>query len=246
MTRLRSALDRARDDDRGSSLVEVMIVLIMVTLILGATSSTMILGQRAAGSSSIRLDNSAQTRVGMESMSKHLRTAVLPSQLLVEGQACVGCGTTMVTSAAGMSITFYANINNDLAVASIGPSRVTYGVVQDPVRLWGNLVETVQAPTAGAPGQYTFCVPGPGCVVRSRVLSRGLVWPTPPVAPATPALFTYYDSTDAVLAAVPLNAADLGRIDSIDVTLRVRTSAAYQTPSTTVVQRIVLSNFYPA
>lgn len=216
-----------------------MIVLVLTTLILALTASTMIMGQRQAGGSSIRLDNSAQTRVGMEAMSKVLRTAVLPSQLLVEGQACAGCGPTMVTSADKSSITFYANINNDLTTTALGPSRVTYQVVQDPIKLWGNLVEKVQPPQAGVvSGQYTFCDPGPGCTVRSRVVARGLLWPIP----ATPALFTYYDSTDAVLTTNPLTAGDLGRLDSIDVVLQVRTSAAYNTPPTMVVQRIALTN----
>lgn len=231
------ALHRGGPADTGMTLVETMIALSLFTVVLALTASLMILGQRQALGTSIRLDNSSQGRVGMEAMSKVLRTAVVPTQLLVEGEACVGCGTTMLTAADSTSITFYANINNDIAGAGgVGPSRVTYRVAQDPVRLWGNLIEDTQPPVPGAlPGQYSFCTPGAaGCVVRTRVIARGLLWPTP-------AIFTYYDVADATLAA-PLSSTDLGRVDSMDVGLMVRTSAAYQTPGTMIVQRVALPN----
>jgi hypothetical protein len=235
VTLLRRASDRLRRDERGTSLVEMMVVIMLTTMILTLAASTMILGQRMAGSSAIRLDNSAQTRLGMETITKLMRTAVIPTQLMVEGQTCVGCSTTMVISASATSISFYANVNNNLSTAAIGPSRVTYSVVQDAVHKWGNLVEQVQAPQAGASaGQYTFCA-GAGCAVQSRVVARGLQWPAA-------AMFTYYDATDAILTALPLSSTDLGKIDSIDVGLVVRTSTAYNTPSTSVVQRVALSN----
>ncbi|MFZ5851274.1 MAG: hypothetical protein ACOYY2_07765 [Actinomycetota bacterium] len=227
-----------RGDDRGISLVETLVVVVLTSLVLGITLSTLILGQRQSGSSAIRLDNTAQTRVAMEAVAKELRTAVLPSQLQAQGQSCASCAASAVTVAGATTVSFYANLNNDVALggSGLGPSKVSFTLVQDPATGLGNLVETVQPPIpTGTPGQYTYCAPGPGCQVRTRVLGRGLLWPSPP-------LFTYYAADGATLTPLPLTANDLAKINSIDVTLTARTSTAYGTPGTTVVQRVALPN----
>ena len=65
------------------------------------------------------------------------------------------------------SVQFYANINNDRNI--VRPSRVTYAVNAS-----NELIETVQAPDAHAADDfdYQYCTPGPGCVVRTRVLPQ--------------------------------------------------------------------------
>jgi hypothetical protein len=206
-----------------------MVVLGILMMVLTIVAQTAILGTRQSGSSQIRLENSAQARVGMEAMSKSIRTTVLPAQLL--DTTCTGCLSSAVISANGTSVTFYGNLNN----TGVGPSRVRYEVVQDGTKPLGNIVETVWNPIDLGGGQYTFCTPGPGCASRSRVLSRGLLWPSPQ-------LFYYYDNAGTELDSFPLSASDLAKVDSMDLSVQVRTSKAYGTPATTLLLRVAMPN----
>jgi hypothetical protein len=103
-------------------LVEILVVVGMLSLILALAVETLILGQRQSGGSVIRLDNASQVRVGTEGMTKAMRTAVLPAQLL--DTTCTNCLSTAVISADQSSLTFYGNLNN----TGIGPSRISYSV----------------------------------------------------------------------------------------------------------------------
>jgi hypothetical protein len=207
----------------------MLVVVGLLSLILALAAQTLILGQRQSGSSQIRLDNAAQARVGMEAMSKAVRTTVLPAQLL--DTTCTNCLSTAVISADATSVTFYGNLNNN----GVGPSRISYQVLQDGTTGKGKLVETLWRPIALPGDQYTFCTPGPGCSSRVRTVARGLVWPSPQV-------FTYFDNTGTTLATLPLSAADLAKVDSIDIKLSAQRSKAYKTPPTTLVLRVALPN----
>ena len=96
------------------------------------------------------------------------------------------------------------------------------------------LIEKVQKPNVHSVTDFNFqyCTPGPGCLVRTRVLARNLV-------PGT--LFTYYDRSGAVIAP-PLESADSKRksVDSIDVVVKVQPSS--RADSATVTARVTLPN----
>jgi hypothetical protein len=108
-------------------------------------------------------------------------------------------------------------------------------VLQDGANQKANLVETVWLPIDLGGGQYTFCTPGPGCAFKSRIITRGMVWPSPQV-------FYYYDNTGSPLNSFPLSAADLAKVDSMDLSMQVRTSKGYGTPATSLLMRVAMPN----
>lgn len=220
-----------------TSLIEMMVVLGILSLILATATETLILGQRQSGSTAIRLDNSAQARVAMEAVGKGLRTTVLPAQLL--DASCSTCGADAAfISADKASVTFYGNLNNDNAV---GPSRIRYELLDNATKRYGYLVETIWRPIAGANFTYSFCAIGAaGCTPQStRTLAMGLPRPA-----TSPQIFTYYGNAGQLITGLPLVAgsASLALVDSIDVTMSVRTSSAYKTPATSLVLRVALPN----
>jgi Tfp pilus assembly protein FimT len=218
---------RAPRADDGLSLAEMIVTLGLTTLVAGFTFALLMQGVRSTGSSAVRQDNAGQARVAIEAVSRNLRTAVSPIQF--QGLTCTsGCtATTAVTAADGSSLTFYANING----VEAAPSRITYALTGS------SLVETVQAPVVSATN-YSFCAPGGSCAVRTRTLARGVVTPT-----AAEPLFTYYgDGAPPPPLGTPPTAAELVHIDAVEILLKVRSSAKWGTPATTVAMRVALPN----
>ncbi len=148
---------------------------------LAAVQTTLIMTQKTVGQNASRLDQTQQAKTAVDAMSKSLRTAVLPALL-----GCQTCDSTAFIQGTSNSVSFYANMNNDSN--AIGPSRVSYTVNAN-----GDLVETIQPPNAHAANDfsYTYCTPGPGCAVLTRVLARRV--------PTSLAIFTYYDANGTVV-----------------------------------------------
>ena len=98
------------------------------------------------------------------------------------------------------------------------------------------LIESIQPPNAHAATDfnYQYCTPGPGCVVKSRVLARNIV-------PGT-AIFTYYDANGVSLGTGALSATDLANVDTMDVVISVRDSTASRVPPTTFMARVSMPN----
>lgn len=235
MTRVFSALrpsawglpgkDRRRD--HGFTLAEVTITIVILGVVLAAVQTTLIMTQRTLSDQSVRIDQTQQGKVAIESVTKVLRTAVLPSQL---NASCSGCADLAAfIKGTPTSVQFYANINNDKNI--IGPSRVSYTV--NPQR---QLIETVQAPNphAATDYNYQYCTPGPGCQVTSRVLARNMV--------SGQAVFTYYDKNGVSLGTDPLDSNELKMVDSIDVVISTRQSTSSRVPATTFTSRVSLPN----
>ena len=172
------------------------------------------------------MDQTQQAKVAVDSMTRTLRTAVLPSQLNGPAQPATRRPSSRAPRTRSQ---FYANINNDSN--AIGPSRVSYVVNAN-----GELVETIQPPNAHAANDYnyTYCTPGPGCVVSTRVLARGV--------PTGLAVFTYYDHAGNVMTASTLSSTDLAQVDSIDVVVQVKSAPGVTPPATTMVTRVTLPN----
>jgi prepilin-type N-terminal cleavage/methylation domain-containing protein len=224
MSRLRTFV-RHLHGDKGLSLIEMIVVIFILGIVLAMVQSTTITAQKDVASNASRLDQLQQSKVAMESMSKILRTSVLPTQL--EG-SCTTCDDAAFITGDVRSVQFYANINNDSNV--IGPSQVSYTVAAD-----GTLTEAIHGPNPHAATdfnyQYTCTAATAGCVVRSRVLARHV--------DTTQALFTYYDASGATIAP-PLNAATLPLVDSIDVLIKVKVSK--MVPAVSLTERVTLPN----
>ena len=210
--------------DEGVTLIEMVVVIAILSGVLAMVMTVIIAAQKNVNGNSARLDQIQQGKVAMESMSKTLRTAVRPSQL---NATCTGCDQAAFLQGNARSVQFYANINNPANI--LGPSRVSYTVDNS-----GVLTETLQAPNAHSATDYNYqyCTPGPGCTVTSRVLARGVS--------LNQNMFTYYDASNNTFTTLPLASADLPRVDSIDIIVKISSSA--QVSATTFTQRVTLPN----
>lgn len=217
-------------DQSGFTLVEVMVAVAIFSLLMTMLTTAMVKGMQLSRSMGVRLDNINQGQTGMNAVTKALRTAVLPDQLV--DSICVGCSDTALILATPISVTFYANLNN----TGLGPSLMSYYIESDATNTFYNLVQSTQAPTVLSAGQYSFCAPSPSCPVTKRVITRGLRGPADPV-------FGYYDFDGNPMVANPMSADDRALVSSIDITLKVQTNPIQTSaPTNTIVQRVTLPN----
>jgi prepilin-type N-terminal cleavage/methylation domain-containing protein len=217
---------RLRDDQSGFTLIEMVVVISILGIVLAMVQGTSIMAFKDVGTNATRLDQAQQAKGGMESMTKVLRTAVLPSQLL---STCTAC--TSFLAGDTNSVSFYANIFNPNN--TIGPSKASYTV--NPADPKGTLVEVIQPPDAHAVNDtnYQYCVASaPSCTTdRTRVVAYGVTGLT--------TLFTYYNKLGAVIPA-PLAGVELTQVDSMDVVLTIKRTATVK--GTTLTQRVTLPN----
>lgn len=217
---------RRTDGDNGFTIVEMVVVVSILGIVLAAVQTTLIMAQKTVSGSGARVNQTSQAKTAIDSITKVLRTAVLPSQLNGTGAAATAAAFIQGTK---NSVQFYANINNDANIT--GPSRVTY-----TIDVAGTLTETIQPPDAHAAGNYnyTYCTPGPGCVVPTRVLARNVS--------TAGALFTYYTKSGVAITDATLTALELASVDSIDVVVLVKASANQTIQGTTLYARVTLPN----
>lgn len=225
------AFQQPQDDEEGISLIEMLVVISILGTVLGIVTQGLIIAQRTLNENAGRLQGLSQTNVSVEAMTRVLRTAILPSQIQA---TCTGCDVAAFISGGDRSVKFYANADNDgilptSGITDYGPRRVTYSVSAA-----GVLTETIQKPNPHAYNDfdYQYCVPGPSCPVRMRILAKD-------VLPG--AVFTYYDRRGVVIA-TPLESSTsrLKSVDSIDLVLRVKPST--RSGSATVTARVTLPN----
>jgi prepilin-type N-terminal cleavage/methylation domain-containing protein len=209
--------------DGGYTMMELVVVVMILGIVLAMVQTTLILTQRTVAGSGARVDQTQQARVAIDSITKVLRTAVLPSQLNGTGSSSSAAAFTQGTKT---SVQFYANINNDSNI--VGPSQVSYNVDSS-----GTLTEKIQPPDAHAAGNYNYLYTCTTCAT-TRVLARH--------ASTTQAMFTYYTKTGATITDTVLSAADLSSVDSVDVVVMVKASANQTIQATTLYERVTLPN----
>lgn len=231
----------AHRDQRGTSLTE-MLVSMMVFSVLIAAVGTLVIGFTRSNAESIsRQDQVDSARVVVETMSKKLRTAVMPSQLTT---TCTLCTQDAFVIGRDFSVQFYANINNPKN--SVGPSRVTYTLTTTGPAA-GTLVEKVQVPEDNEPSAngYEYCdaeaaPAGSECSKRltTRTLATGVQSNTGP-------MLAFYDSTGARLtppANGSLTADELSRVLAVELVVSVQAQNATRVDPTTYIQRVTLPN----
>ncbi|MDM7831226.1 PulJ/GspJ family protein [Cellulomonas edaphi] len=232
-------LDHARGD-RGNSLTEMLIVMLIFGVILAAVG-TLTMGFTRSNSQNVSRQTQVESaRMASETMSKYLRTAVMPSQLT---SACTNCQDAFVLGQ-DFAVQFYANIDNP--GNSVGPSQVTYTVVQSGASA-GDLVEKVQIPDSNVPTStgYIYCnaeagTASPACKarLRTRTVAKGVQ-----VAAGAP-VFTYYRKNGQRMTptAGSLTTDDLSKVLAVELTVSVQSGKSYTVDPTTYVQRVTLPN----
>lgn len=222
------------DDDRGVTLVELMVTMIVTALVAAMTAALVIGVQRTNQENISRQDQVDAARVAVASMSKTLRATVTPSQLAA---TCAGCTSPGFVQGSTARVQFYSNLDNPKN--TVGPSRVTYEVMTGTRA--GELVETIQRPSSPNPGAsgYAYCTGGAGCAasIKTRVIARGVQLSKP--------VFTYFDADGAKMA-IPssgnLSADQLGRVLSVELTVAVQGMGSYKAKPTTYIGRVLLPN----
>jgi len=209
--------------DGGYTLMEMVVVVMILGIVLAMVQTTLIITQRTVSGSGARVDQTSQANVAISSLTKVLRTAVLPSQLSATGPSSSAAAFIQGTKT---SVQFYANINNDANIT--GPSQVSYSVSAA-----GVLTEKIQPPDAHVPTNYNYTYNCTTCAL-SRVLARNVS--------TTLAMFTYYTKSGATITDATLTASDLAAVDSVDVVVQVKAYASSTIQPTTLYERVTLPN----
>ncbi|GEL97152.1 PilW family protein [Cellulomonas terrae] len=240
MHRLRGRLG---DPERGTSLTEMLVSMVITGIIIAAVASMTITFAQSNARNISRQDQVDTGRVVVETVSKKLRTAVMPSQLT---STCTLCTQDAFVLGKDFSVQFYANINN--AGNSVGPSRVTYTLTTTGATA-GTLVEKVQVPDSNTPtaSGYVYCnaeIAGATAACRARLTTRtlatGVRWDT-----GVP-IFAYYNGDGAAMLPATsggsLTADQLSKVLSVELTVTVQAPTATRARATTYIQRLTLPN----
>jgi prepilin-type N-terminal cleavage/methylation domain-containing protein len=233
MSRTAAAVRRAKDRESGFSLAEVLVVMLVMGILGTAVSALFITSIRATTATSKRLDQSNAGRTAMDTITRALRTAVLPSSLANCPVTQPTCGSTDAFIQGGpFLVQFYADIDNPNN--TIGPSQVTFSVDAN-----GNLLETLQPPDPGSATTgytWTACVyKAPGCSLRENLLATNVVT-------TGKSLFTYYVYGSTTPVTGNLSGSQLRNVDSVDVILNVTSKNSKTIAPTTYVNRVALPN----
>ncbi len=228
--RLKSGVQRqSRNRDGGFTLAEVLVAMLTLGILLTAVSALFFANLKSTQTTSVRVKQTNQTRLAMESMSRILRTAVLPSSLA----SCTNCGaTTAFIQGSAFRVAFYANIDN--GSNAVGPSQVVFAVDAN-----GTLTQTVQPPDPGSASvgyTWTTCTLGaPGCSLRQTVLATGVRMSGDP-------LFTYYAFGSQTPMTGTLTATQLSNVDAVDIELSTELQGGRTSAPVTLIQRVALPN----
>jgi prepilin-type N-terminal cleavage/methylation domain-containing protein len=240
MSRLRGR--RALTDrDRGTTLTEMLVVMIVMGIVVAATATLTIGMTRTTAQNTARQDQIDIARTSVERISKTVRTAVKPSQLLTScSESCLSASAFLNGTTTSMQ--FYANLDNP--GNRVGPSRITYSVAADGADA-GVLVERIQRPDTSTPGVngYTYCnaeAAGATSTCRQNLTVRRHA-----TGVGTARLFSYYRADGQRLVPAGdgrLSVADLKRVTAVEIQLTVSRTGAYAPKPTTYIQRITLPN----
>lgn len=230
-----------RRDDQGTSLTEMLVSMTVFSVLLAALATISIGFMRTNAQSMTRQDQIDVARVSVETMTKKLRTAVMPSQLTT---TCTLCTQDAFVIGRDFGVQFYANINNP--GNSVGPSRVTY-TLSTAGATAGTLIEKVQVPDSNLPSStgYVYCDAeavgaSTACKnrLKSRTLATGVQW-------GNGSMFSYYDGVGARLTP-PVNgtltADQLSKVLSVELIVSVQSKQANKVDPTTYIQRVTLPN----
>lgn len=229
-----------RRGDDGTTLTELNITMIVLSVILVATTSLIIGFQRSNAENMSRQEQIDSARYAAERMSRSIRAAVKPAQITT---SCTGatCQDIVFMLGEDYHVKFYANLDNE--GGKTGPSRVEY-VIED-----GSLREIVQVPDSPTPSasgfqycDYKAASASQACKdrVATRLLAEGVR--TDLGVP----LFTYWTHDghrlDPAAYGGTLTGEQMQTVVAVEVHINVQAPNATRAAPTEYVQRIMLPN----
>ncbi|WP_203750096.1 PulJ/GspJ family protein [Cellulomonas chitinilytica] len=219
-----------------------MLVTMLVFAVILAATGALTIGFMRTNAQTVNLQDQVDAgRTAVETMSKTLRTAVMPNQMTT---CTPTCNQDAFVVGQNFSVKFYANINNPGNV--IGPSQVTYTVVTSGADK-GKLIEKIQVhdPFVGADTNYLYCdADAVGATaackarVKTRVVARG-------VQVSGPAVFSYYKpgaGSPLTPGASGLTGTELSSVLAVELSVTVQAGKSNLAAPTTYIQRITLPN----
>ncbi|HMO10937.1 MAG TPA: type II secretion system protein [Actinotalea sp.] len=232
-----------RGDDRGATLPEMLITMMIFGIVVSATITLVIGFQRSNAQNVSRQEQISTANVAMQEMVRTLRSAVKPAQL--PACAAASCPEEAFITASDFRVRFYSNLEN--AGNAVGPSRVEYWVATGGADE-GTLYQTVQRPDSNLPGpsgSYEYCnatAVGASAACRSRYQVKPIA--TGVRTDGTP-LFSYFNQSGAAMVppsggSLPTN--QMAHMLGVEMRVRVQSDAAYTADPTELVQRITLPN----
>lgn len=196
MKRLRRWLRTPRPD-RGHTLIEMMIATALLSLVVTAAFSVVIVMQNQAVSTTDRFTATGEGQTIADRITKDLRTAVAPTST-----------TAAFASANGTDVVFYANLA-DLNTGN-GPTRLhAYTSLVSGTSVYAFHEDATKPDIGGSPGNYSYS----GAPVNR--LDGEYIDTSQPI-------FTYYDAAGNALAMPVAGNANLRSIDAVGVTLRIK------------------------
>ena len=224
----------------GTTLVELVVAVSILSLVLGFVLQTFVSVQNAATGANLRLQNLEEARILMDAVSKDIRTATRmtattsPFDLGSVPGGYVGNAPPYVGKT---EVWFYANLTLS-AIPSPCPD-IIHLYVDTTVNPNVLKEQTLPADTAGSPTP-------PNCTYSGGYTTR-LVGKY--VAnPASSPVFTYFqddvNGNPVAMASslTPLSAANRALVNAIGVTLSIRQSTNFSVPFTTLTNRVRLAN----
>ncbi len=193
---LRALVRRPRRDERGFTLMEMMVATALLSLVTAGAFGTLIEMQHQALLTTDRFTAEGEAQTISDRITKDLRTAVAPSST----QAAFASATTN-------DVTFYASLSDPN-----GPTKLHAYVSAASGNVSVFHEDSTAPDPGGSPGNYTYTQNPTVTRIDGRYLDS-----------TAPVVFTYYDSNFNVINPANLTTlAGLRSIDAVGINLRVR------------------------
>lgn len=229
---LRRVLERLRRDDRGLSLAELLVTIMVFAIVLAVVSGTFVSLTRATS-----FANSTDTNVRSASSAMNEMTRLLHAAMNNPQQNAADAPAFAVATNESMTFTTAVDLSGAAPIANNGPDprpeQVTLSL--DSSR---RLVETIVPgrPVVAGSTYYGFA---------GASTSRTLAPAVSTAAAGQPALFVYYDASNRALipdATGALNTGQMKSIVSVGITLRLTNSGSTADNSVVLSNQVGLSN----
>jgi prepilin-type N-terminal cleavage/methylation domain-containing protein len=211
--------------DRGFTLVELLVSIVLLSIVLGLAATMLIGILRTQSKTSARSDAQQQNQTGMELLTRLLREADYPSG--------ASSTSTIVTSATDTQIVFTSRFSS--TAAALAGSTATLGTTQQFVFTlsgttlkWASVAPNNACATSGVPNGTlcTYTTPTASHLSISGVQNQAAANTCAGVTTPTP-VFKYYAAGTALNGALttPVSASQLANLNVVEIDLYTKTTS---------------------